>query len=104
MDPVSLMRFSNFSVVKKQWRSIVTSYFRKTQRKTIRKMDFSRLLENLFSQSFSTGAACGGFKRDEIEGGCSTTASESTDYRQVELDENGDVLLADVPAHRRLKF
>ena len=104
MDPVWEMRVSNFSVVKKQWRSILTSYFRKTQRKTIRKLDFPGLLENLFSRSFSTGAVCGGFKRDEIEDGCSTTTRESTDYRQVKRDGNGIVLLVDVPVHSRSNF
>jgi hypothetical protein len=56
----------NFSPAKKQWRSAVTSYFRKTQRKTIRKMDFPKLLDTLFTTSFSTGAVCGGFKRAGI--------------------------------------
>ncbi|CAF4211993.1 unnamed protein product, partial [Rotaria sordida] len=49
-----------------KWRNIVTSYFRKTQRKTIRKIDFPKLLNELLSTSFSTSAVSGGFRRAGI--------------------------------------
>lgn len=51
------------SPAKNKWRSIVSSYFRKTQRKTIRKIDFPFLLHTLFGTSFSSASVSGGFKR-----------------------------------------
>jgi hypothetical protein len=51
------------SPAKKKWRSLVSNYFRTTQRKTIRKMDFPKLLKLLFESSFSIGTMSAGFKR-----------------------------------------
>ena len=39
-------------VLQKKWKSLVTSYFQDTRRKTIRKIDFSKLLDKLFQVHF----------------------------------------------------
>jgi hypothetical protein len=56
----------NFSTAKKKWKSLITSYFQETRRKTIRKIDFPKLLDKLFTISFSTSAVSGGFRRSGI--------------------------------------
>jgi hypothetical protein len=56
----------NFSPAKIKWKFLVTSYFQDTHRKSIRKIDFPKLLDKLFSSSFSTSAVSGGFRRSGI--------------------------------------
>ncbi|UJR12801.1 hypothetical protein I4U23_016974 [Adineta vaga] len=58
--------FYNFSVAKKKWRSIVGNYFRKTQRKSIRKIDFPKLLNGLYQSSFTTASVSGGFRQGGV--------------------------------------
>lgn len=53
----------NFSVAKKRWRTIVSTYFRKTKRKSIRKADFPKLLNDLYTNSISPSTVSGGFRR-----------------------------------------
>ncbi|CAF2043088.1 unnamed protein product, partial [Rotaria magnacalcarata] len=53
-------------VAKNKWRRLVSSYFRKTKRKSIRKIDFPTLLNDLFSSSFTVGPVSGGFRRAGI--------------------------------------
>jgi hypothetical protein len=53
----------NFSVAKTKWKRLVTSYFRKTKRKTIRKIDFPGLLNDLYVSSFTIASVSGGFRR-----------------------------------------
>lgn len=55
--------FETSSVAKTKWRSLVTSYFRRTQRKTIRKKHFPKLLDELFESSFTASTVSGGFRR-----------------------------------------
>ena len=59
----SAVFFHNFSLAKTKWRTLVTTYFRKTQRKTIRKIDFPKLLSELFTSSFTISGVSGGFRR-----------------------------------------
>jgi hypothetical protein len=56
----------NFSTAKKKWKSLVKTYFQETHRKTIRKIDFPKLLNKLFTSSFSTSSVSGGFRRSGI--------------------------------------
>lgn len=58
--------FYDFSVAKKKWKALVTAYFHNTHRKTIRKIDFPKLLNNLFTTSFTTSSVSGGFRRSGI--------------------------------------
>ena len=50
------------SVAKKAWKSIVSTYFRKNDRRTIRKIDFPKLLSELYERSFTTITVTGGFR------------------------------------------
>jgi len=50
-------------VLQKKWRTIVSTYFRKTKRKSIRKIDFPKLLNDLYTNSFSPSSVSGGFRR-----------------------------------------
>jgi hypothetical protein len=52
-----------FSVAKTKWRTIVSTYFRKTKRKSIRKIDFPKLLNDLYTSSFTPITVSGGFRR-----------------------------------------
>ncbi len=51
-----------FSTAKTKWRALISAYFRKSQRKSIRKMDFPKLLNDHFTSSFSTSTVSGGFR------------------------------------------
>ncbi|CAF2699683.1 unnamed protein product [Rotaria sp. Silwood2] len=53
----------NFSAAKTKWSALVTAYFRKSRRGSIRKIDFPKLLKELYSSSFSIGSVSGGFRR-----------------------------------------
>ncbi|CAF3435381.1 unnamed protein product, partial [Rotaria sp. Silwood2] len=52
----------DFSVAKKAWKSIVSTYFRTTKRKSIRKIDFPKLLNDLYERSITTATVTGGFR------------------------------------------
>ncbi len=56
----------DFSVAKKKWKTIVSTYFRRTKRKSIRKIDFPKLLDDLYTNSFSKSTVCGGFQRSGV--------------------------------------
>jgi hypothetical protein len=56
----------DFSVVKKKWRTLVSTYIRTTKRRSIRKIDFPKLLNDLYTNSFSSSAVNGGFRRAGI--------------------------------------
>ena len=53
----------DFSPAKKKWRTLVSTYFRKTKRKTIRKIDFPKLLGDLYTTSLTPITISGGFRR-----------------------------------------
>ncbi|CAF2890779.1 unnamed protein product, partial [Rotaria sp. Silwood2] len=53
-------------VVKKKWSTLVSTYIRTTKRRSIRKIDFPKLLSDLYTSSFSSGAVHGGFRRAGI--------------------------------------
>ncbi|CAF4512962.1 unnamed protein product, partial [Rotaria socialis] len=53
-------------VAKTKGKRLVTAYFRKTKRKSIRKIDFPILLKELFSTAFTVGPVSGGFRRAGI--------------------------------------
>ena len=55
--------FYDFSVAKKKWRNIVSNYLRKTKRRSIRKIDFPKLLNDLYTDSFTPSSVSGGFRR-----------------------------------------
>ena len=53
----------NFSVAKTKWKRVVSAYFRKTKRRSMRKIDFPALLNELYSSAFTGGPVSGGFRR-----------------------------------------
>ncbi len=53
-------------MAKNKWRQLVSYYFRKTQRKTIRKIDFSALLKDLFDFLFTVSTVSAGFRRTGV--------------------------------------
>ena len=55
-----------FSTAKKKWKSIVKTYFQETGRRSIRKIDFPKLLNKLFINSFTINSVSGGFRRSGI--------------------------------------
>jgi hypothetical protein len=52
--------------MKTKWKQLVTAYFRKTKRKSIRKIDFPALLHNLYESSVTISAVSGGFRRGGV--------------------------------------
>lgn len=50
-------------MAKTKWRQLVSNYFRRTQRKTIRKIDFPKLLKDLFDVSFTVATVSAAFRR-----------------------------------------
>lgn len=52
--------------MKTKWKNLVTAYFRKTKRKSIRKIDFPILLKDLYDSSATIAAVSGGFRRGGI--------------------------------------
>ena len=57
---------SLFTLAKKSWKRIVSSYFERTHRKTIRKMDHPTLLNKLFDTAFTPRQVVAGFARSGI--------------------------------------
>ena len=53
----------NFSSAKKSWKHIVTKYFLRTGRKTIKKIDLPSLFEVLYSLAFTPKQVVAGFSR-----------------------------------------
>ncbi|CAF1329986.1 unnamed protein product [Rotaria sp. Silwood1] len=51
---------------KKKWSTLVSTYIRTTKRRSIRKIDFPKLLYDLYTSSFSSSAISGGFRRAGI--------------------------------------
>jgi hypothetical protein len=58
--------FVFFTSAKTSWKKIVSSYFDRTQRKTIRKMDHPNLLKRLFEGAFTPRQVVAGFARSGI--------------------------------------
>jgi hypothetical protein len=57
---------SLFTQAKTAWKKIVSSYFERTHRKTIRKIDYPSLLNKLFSDAFTPRQVVAGFARSGI--------------------------------------
>jgi len=55
--------FVLFSVAKKVWKQIVTKYFLRTARKTIRKIDLSGLFNELYQLALTPKQVVAGFSR-----------------------------------------
>ena len=52
--------------MKTKWKQLVTTYFRKTKRKSIRKIDFPVLLNDLYKSSATITSVSGGFRRGGV--------------------------------------
>ncbi|CAF1529284.1 unnamed protein product, partial [Adineta steineri] len=50
------------NVAKRAWKSIVSTYFRRSQKKSIRKIDFPKLLNELYQRAITTITVSGGFR------------------------------------------
>ena len=52
-----------FSAAKRSWKKIVSKYFCRSGRKTIRKMDLPSLFNELYTSAFTSKQVLGGFLR-----------------------------------------
>ncbi|CAF4175096.1 unnamed protein product, partial [Adineta steineri] len=50
------------NVAKRAWKSIVSTYFRRSQKKSIRKIDFPKSLNELYQRAITTITVSGGFR------------------------------------------
>ena len=57
------MLFYKFSSAKQSWKRIVTKYFLRSGRKTIRKIDLPSLFNQLYSSAFTPKQVVAGFSR-----------------------------------------